>query len=135
MSEPKSLLMNPETSKPSLLGGHSALVVEDETIISLEIEQMLQDLDCEIVWHAATIAQAFRILSEHRPDLAILDVNLGNEKVFPLAKALVDRTVPFIFSTGYGREGLPLEWADWPVIRKPYRLRELAAVLRPLLGA
>jgi CheY-like chemotaxis protein len=124
---------NDEAVKPSPLAGRSGLIVEDETIISLEIEQMLEELDCHIVWHAANVPQALKILAEHRPDFALLDVNLGNQKVFPVAKTLIDQSVPFIFSTGYGREGLPLEWAGWPVIRKPYLVSELAAKLFPLL--
>jgi DNA-binding response OmpR family regulator len=125
--------MSDEALKPSPLTGRSVLIVEDETIISLEIEQMLQELACGIIWHAANVSQALRILAEHRPDFALLDVNLGSEKVFPVAEALIDQSVPFIFATGYGREGLPLEWAGWPVIRKPYLMRELAARLFPLL--
>jgi CheY-like chemotaxis protein len=117
----------------SVLAGRSVLVVEDETIISLEIEQMLQDLDCGTIWHAANVVQALRVLSKHRPDLALLDVNLGREKVFPVADALIGRGVPFIFSTGYGRDGLPVEWASWPVIQKPYLTSELALALKPLI--
>ena len=125
--------MTAESLTPSPFMRLSALLVEDETIISMEIEHMLQDLGCAAVWHAANVSGAMRILNEHRPDLALLDVNLGSEKVFPVAAALVERAVPFIFSTGYGREGLPREWADRPVIRKPYLASELAAAMLPLL--
>jgi CheY-like chemotaxis protein len=117
----------------SVLTGRSVLVVEDETIISLEIEHMLQDLDCGRIWHAANVVQALAILAENRPDIALLDVNLGREKVFPVADMLIERAVPFIFSTGYGRGGLPLEWAGWPVIQKPYLTSELAVALKPLV--
>ena len=120
-------------SRASVLAGRSVLVVEDETIISLEIEQMLQDLDCGHIWHAANVVQALAILAQHRPDVALLDINLGREKVFPVAEMLIDRAVPFIFSTGYGRDGLPHEWAGWPVIQKPYLTRELAMALTPLV--
>jgi CheY-like chemotaxis protein len=125
--------MCPDNPKPSLLEGRNVLIVEDETIISLEIEQMLQDLGCGIAWHAANVAQALKLLTEQRPDLALLDVNLGSEKVFPVAEALMDRSVPFVFATGYGHDGLPLKWAGWPVIRKPYLASELATALHPLL--
>jgi hypothetical protein len=40
-------------------------------------------------------------------DLAVLDVNLGDEKVYPVADALAERDVPFVFLTGYGSEMLP----------------------------
>jgi CheY-like chemotaxis protein len=119
--------------KASVLAGRSVLVVEDETIISLEIEQMLQDLDCGPIWHAANVMQALAVLAQHRPDVALLDVNLGREKVFPVADMLSERAIPFIFSTGYGRDGLPLEWASRPVIQKPYLTRELAMALTPLI--
>ena len=53
--------------------------------------------------------------------------------MFPVADTLIARAIPFIFSTGYGRDGLPLEWARWPVIQKPYLSRELALALTPLI--
>jgi hypothetical protein len=53
--------------------------------------------------------------------------------VFPVADMLIERAIPFIFSTGYGRDGLPLEWAGRPVIQKPYLTRELARALAPLV--
>jgi CheY-like chemotaxis protein len=132
MSERDSMQRSGE--KASVLAGRSVLVVEDETIISLEIEQMLLDLDCGPIWHAANVMQALAILAQHRPDVAVLDVNLGREKVFPVADMLIERAIPFIFSTGYGRNGLPREWASRPVIQKPYLTRELAMALTPLIG-
>jgi CheY-like chemotaxis protein len=131
MSERNS--MQRSGDKASVLAGRSVLVVEDETIISLEIEQMLQDLDCGPIWHAANVMQALAVLAQHWPDVALLDVNLGREKVFPVADMLSERAIPFIFSTGYGRDGLPLEWAGRPVIQKPYLTRELAMALTPLI--
>jgi CheY-like chemotaxis protein len=126
-------VMQQNRERASILAGRSVLVVEDETIISLEIEQMLQDLECGPIWHAANVVQALAVLAQHRPDVALLDVNLGREKVFPVADMLIARAIPFLFSTGYGRDGLPLEWARWPVIQKPYLTRELALALTPLI--
>ena len=75
-------VMQQNGERASILAGRSVLVVEDETIISLEIEQMLQDLECGPIWHAANVAQALAILAQHRPDVALLDVISGGKKCF-----------------------------------------------------
>jgi hypothetical protein len=62
-------------------------------------------------------------------DGAILDVNLGGEKVFPVADALADRGVPFVFATGYGTQGLAPRYAGHKVIAKPFRLEPLQQFL------
>ena len=50
----------------------------------------------------------------------MLDVNLAGEKAFPIADALAERGVPFVYATGYGRAGLRDEDAARPVVQKPY---------------
>jgi CheY-like chemotaxis protein len=112
------------------LGGLNALVVEDEAIISFLIEDMLRDLGCVEVWHAGSIRDAFARLDTHRPDVALLDVNLGGEPVFPVAERLDDAGIPFVFATGYGQRGLPPAWAPKPVIQKPFDLDVLGEKLR-----
>jgi len=61
-------------------------------------------------------------------DAAILDVNLGRDKCWPLADALRDRGVPYIFATG-GGDTIPPEHASAPTLPKPYTLASLEAVL------
>ena len=115
------------------LNGLSILVVEDETIISFLIEDMLADLGCTDIWHAGGLKAAMALLRERTPDAAVLDVNLAGEPVYPLAEQLAETGVPFVFATGYGREGIPRDWVSRPTIQKPFNLDALAAALHAIL--
>lgn len=114
--------------------GLKVLVVEDETIVSFLVEDMLEALGCAEVWHAGDVVGALAILQDRRPDVAVLDVNLGDEPAYPIAEHLEEERIPFAFATGYGRDGIPDRWATRPVIQKPFMQEVLAAVLGSLLG-
>ena len=64
-------------------------------------------------------------------DAAILDVNLGRDKSWPIADALREQGVPYIFATG-GGDTIPSEHASAPTLAKPYTLASLEAVLARL---
>jgi CheY-like chemotaxis protein len=118
-----------QASTRSRFEGRTALVVEDETIVSFLIEDMLNELGFAQVWHATNTDAALEILRERRPDAAVLDVNLQGSSVFPVADRLAAERVPFVFSTGYGRIGIPAYWAAKPVVQKPFSLDALASAL------
>lgn len=109
--------------------GLNVLVLEDETIVSFLIEDMLTELGVAAVWHAARVADGLALLGRRRPDAAVLDVNLGGEKVYPVAERLQRENVPFVFATGYGRDGIAAAWTRCPVIQKPFQLAALAEAL------
>jgi CheY-like chemotaxis protein len=119
----------------TLLRGLSALVLEDESLISMMIQEMLRDLGCDHVWSAGDAAQAETILETNRPDIAVLDVNLGGGSAINVAEKLDDAQIPFVFATGYGRRGLPQRWSDKLVIQKPFAFEALAAAVRKALDA
>jgi CheY-like chemotaxis protein len=110
------------------------LVVEDETIISFLLEDMLVELGALHVQHAGNVASALAYLENHTPDLAVLDVNLGGERAYPVAEILEHRKVRFLFTTGYGRSGLDTRWASHAVVQKPFNIEAMTAALRQLLA-
>ena len=112
------------------LDGLTLLVVEDETIISFLLEDMLLELGCAAVLHAGRVDRALALLRERRPDAVVLDVNLGGEFAYPVASYLAEAQIPFVFTTGYGRSGIPMDWATRPVIQKPFSMEALANALR-----
>ncbi|HEY1504685.1 MAG TPA: response regulator [Stellaceae bacterium] len=127
MSPPMSAGTNPKFS------GRDVLVIEDEEMIASVIEEMLLDLGCRQVWIAGSAKDAQAVLAQHRPHAAILDVNLGGDSGFELAQSLADAKIPFVFATGYGRHGLPEQWAARPIIQKPFKLEMLQALVGALL--
>jgi CheY-like chemotaxis protein len=112
-----------------VLEGLTFLVVEDETIVSFLLEDMLAELGCATVLHAGRVGEALDLLRERLPDAAVLDVNLGGEYVYPVATRLAEAQVPFVFTTGYGRAGIPDDWAARPVVQKPFSIAALAEAL------
>lgn len=116
-----------------LLEGMSVLVVEDEAIISFLLEDMLNELGAGDVRIAANIANALAIIDAKRPDVAVLDVNLGGERAYPIAERLESDGVPFVFTTGYGKAGLDPRWTVKTVVQKPFTVPIMADALRVLL--
>ncbi len=96
------------------------LVVEDEMLVAMLVEDMLRDLGHVPVGPAARLEAAIKLASDELLDLAILDVNLGGSKSFPIADVLTARGVPVIFATGYGTGGLDQRYRDFSVIAKPF---------------
>jgi CheY-like chemotaxis protein len=116
------------------LEGLRVLVVEDEAIISFLLEDMLGDLGAIDVRHAGNVQSALAFLDGHTPDLAVLDVNLGGDRVYPVAEVLEARGVSFVFTTGYGRDGIEPRWSARPVVQKPFDVESMTAALRVLIG-
>jgi CheY-like chemotaxis protein len=103
------------------LSGQRILVVEDEMFVAMLVEDLLADLGCEVVGPASSVDQALKLLINAAPlDGALLDVNLGQEKVYPVAEALRRNQVPYIFVTGYGTAGLEQAYRNDPTIQKPF---------------
>ncbi len=107
------------------LNGLRILVVEDEAAISLLLEDMLLDFGCEVIGPAARLSAALDAVSREQVDLAILDVNVAGEPIYPVAEALAQRSIPFVFSTGYGSAGIRDTFRDRPVLQKPFAQHDL----------
>ena len=116
-----------------LLEGMSVLVVEDEAIISFLLEDMLLELGAQDVRIAANVGNALAMIDSKKPELAVLDVNLGGERVYPVAERLEGDGVPFVFTTGYGKSGLDPRWTVKTVVQKPFTVPIMDAALRALL--
>jgi len=113
------------------------LLLEDEALVSMLIEDVLTDLGCEIAAVVTNVADALAFLQSHDQsiDAAILDVNLGGETAYPVAAALTERCVPFAFATGYGQDGVLREYAEAPVVAKPFDEAALKQVIEALVQA
>jgi CheY-like chemotaxis protein len=116
-------------------GARRVLVVEDDVMIRMLIEDMLGDLGFAVVAEAAKVHEALAAVNSVEIDVAILDVNLSGETTGPVADALAARGTPFVFATGYGEHGLPDQFRDRPLLKKPFQIESLKRVLETALAS
>jgi CheY-like chemotaxis protein len=110
------------------------LLVEDEVLITLLMEDMLLDLECEIADAPARLDEAVSAAQTGAFDLALVDLNLGGQLAYPVADILKARRIPFVFVTGYGSRGIEPAYANIPVLQKPFHREDLEAVISQVLS-
>ena len=110
-------------------------MVEDEALIAMELEAMLEDLDCEVIGPAASVPTALDLLAScsPAPHVAVVDANLGGKSALPVVQALRERDIPVALASGYEPHELEqLGFEKGPLIRQPYSLPHLEKTLRAL---
>lgn len=124
-----------DTAAPALPGKPRILVVEDSFMVLLTIEAMCEDLGWTIVGPATRLDTALTLARTETFDAALLDVNLDGDMSWEVADVLVERAIPFAFSTGYSEENfLPRRLADSRVLVKPYRIDDVERFLRQMIA-
>ena len=117
------------------LSGQRVLVVEDEAMVSMMLEDLLEEMCCVVAGTAARLDHALRQAETSDIDCAILDLNLDGQLTYPVADILMLRGTPFIFLTGYGHSALPERYQKVPTLHKPFFPQELerwlATIVRP----
>lgn len=127
----------PSTSSglPSLLTGRRILVVEDEYFLADDIGKALRALGAEVAGPVGHIEDAITLLNDGGIfDGAVLDVNIRAEPIFPIARALKSRQVPFVFTTGYDRLSIDPEFQDVRLWEKPIDITAMAQNMASLIS-
>ena len=101
-------------------------------LIGMLLEDMLADMGYVVVGVVPRVNDALASVQHEAFDLAILDVHLNGQPVYPVADALIGRGIPFVFATGYGEAGLPQEYRGRPVLQKPFAREDLEKTLATL---
>ena len=114
--------------------GRNILVVEDEPLIAMMLEDFLETLGHSIHASCDNLPDALEACAKGGFDLAILDVNLKGELVWPVAEALSDRGVPFVIASGGHVEPPPASFANAPLLEKPYTIDRIGPVLEQAAG-
>jgi CheY-like chemotaxis protein len=115
------------------LAGRRILVVEDEYLVARDIARIVGAMGGLVLGPVARLGQALE-LSRGAAAVhgAILDVRLGDDRIYPLADELIARGVPIIFATGYDGGVLPERLRATPRVEKPFSqgvLERLAATV------
>ena len=116
------------------LQGYRLLIVEDEYFLAHDLADYFHNLGADILGPAGSVGDALRLLDGSEVQGAILDVNLKGERVYPVADALRQKGVPFVFASGYGGELEPAAYADVPRCIKPVDPASLMKLLVNMLG-
>lgn len=116
------------------LKGTRVLIVEDNYLVAFDLAGSLEDLEATVLGPASRASDALALLERETPDGAILDVNLFDGVVTPVAEKLIGQHVPLIFCTG---TGVPTEleklYPDLTVYLKPTAPEHLARKLADML--
>jgi DNA-binding NtrC family response regulator len=108
------------------LHGRRILVVEDVAILAFGFEDILKRAGAEVVGPAMKLAAAEQLAEEEGLSGALLDIRLNGDEVWPVARLLERKGVPFVFCTGhFDSESLPAEWRGRPVLVKPARAQAI----------
>jgi hypothetical protein len=113
----------PPDDKPDL-SGLRVLVAEDEFIAAMDIVAIVEDLGGELLGPVTAVSEGIALLRRDIPHMALLDVQLSDGLVTPLASALERLQVPFALVTGY--QGTELETTllrQAPLLSKPFHGR------------
>jgi DNA-binding response OmpR family regulator len=107
-------------TSPKPLSGRRILVIEDEYFLAEDIARELTLLGAQIIGPIGELAEAANIVgADIAIDGAVLDINLRSEMIFPVARTLRLRGVPFAFTTGYGMTAIEPEFQDVRLWEKP----------------
>ncbi|MDG6093672.1 response regulator [Acetobacter sp. AN02] len=129
--------IRPDSPPPQIpsdaLAGASVLIAEDHLLIVMEAEQAIEAAGASVCRSVASVSSALAALNSLRPDVAVLDVNLGDMSSISLARILKSRGIPFLFTTGYAdRTAIPDDFRDCRILRKPYSMAALISELAAL---
>ena len=118
------------------IAGRRLLVVEDDYLIAWDLASWLEGNGADVLGPAASVDDALMLLTTNSlPDAAVLDISLGDERVFPVADALQAAQVPFVFLTGYDAGEVPDFYCSAPRCSKPVDRPSLLRLLAEVLAA
>jgi response regulator NasT len=114
---------------PATLTGLRILIAEDETIIRLDLKQLLEAAGFDVCAEARDGEEAVALAAERQPDLAVLDVKMPRLDGIEAAKRiLAERPIPIVMLTAYGERELvsrAVEAGVFGYLVKPFRESDL----------
>lgn len=124
-----------QAEQAGVLDGAKILIVEDDYIISAELNAILAAAGAEVLGPCRTLTEAERLIGAGRLSGAVLDFRLGRETSLPLARQLQDRGVPFVFFTGQvNTNWIRAECPDAKIIPKPFQRGTILAAIADVVA-
>jgi len=115
------------------VAGRRVLVVEDEYLAALTTIDFLESLGCRVVGPASRLPAALQLARTETVDAAVLDINLAGTMIWPVARELLSRGVPYLFLSAYSLQNMiPAKFASAPCLAKPLARDRLVRQLRAM---
>jgi len=109
------------------------LIAEDETIIRLDLRDLLERAGHEVVAEARDGEEAVELAREHAPELAVLDVKMPRlDGIEAARRILADQAIPIVMLTAYGQDelvGRAVEAGVFGYLVKPFREQDLVPAI------
>ena len=109
------------------------LIAEDETIIRLDLRDLLERAGHEVVAEARDGEEAVALAREHAPELAVLDVKMPRlDGIEAARRILADQAIPIVMLTAYGQDelvGRAVEAGVFGYLVKPFREHDLVPAI------
>jgi DNA-binding response OmpR family regulator len=122
-----------ETTPDQTMRPPTVLIVEDDVQLGEAIGLCVEEAGYVVAGCARSVDAALATLDRRTVDAALLDINLQGELVYPVANALMEKGVPFVFVTGQSPSEIPERFRHRPVVSKPYYDTTLCAALASML--
>ena len=103
-------------------------------MVALELKALLESQGHSVAGPVASLEQALALIQHEEIDAALLDFGLGDGNAIPAAELLQKRKIPFAFTTGFGPQMLPEPLHTVPRLAKPYRDKDVQALIATLVA-
>ena len=110
------------------------LIAEDETLIRLDLKELLEKAGFEVCAEARDGQEAVELARDVEPDVAVLDVKMPRlDGIEAARKILEERPIPIVMLTAYGQDELvsrAVEAGVFGYLVKPFREQDLLPAIR-----
>jgi PAS domain S-box-containing protein len=120
--------LHSSTGALKIAGKPRVLLVEDEALVAMMIQECLADFGYQVVGPISTATEAAARARDAEFEAAVLDINLGDGAVYPIADVLAARGIPFVFVTGYDADSVESRFRNIPILQKPIEREMLKKV-------
>lgn len=122
------------------VGALKVLIVEDESVIAWALQSLVEDLGHEVVHIASSGESAIDACAEHRPELVLMDINLGHglDGIEAAERIQASGAVSVIFVSAYGDQSTKARIEDHvpgaPLLTKPVSAKVIRQAIEAALG-
>lgn len=112
-----------------MISRRTVLIVEDEALVAMDFEQQFTEWKWEVLGAVGNMDRAYALLDTASPDLAVLDMNIGADTSFELARRLRAGKTAVIFVSGRDATDVPEDLRECACLNKPVDYRQLELIV------